>query len=81
MARPGEAFLAFGGRPAGADPRRTLDLSPSRDLGEAAANLFAMLRALDRRSVRTIAVAPIPRGGLGDAIRDRLRRAAAPRPR
>ena len=79
--RPGEAFLAFGRRPAGVDPRRTLDLSPSRDLAEAAANLFAMLRALDRRSVRTIAVAPIPRGGLGDAIRDRLRRAAAPRPR
>jgi L-threonylcarbamoyladenylate synthase len=80
-ARPvaGEAYLGFG-LPAGlAPPRRCLDLSPRRDLAEAAANLFAMLRALDRPGVQRIAVAPIPRRGLGLAINDRLERAAAPR--
>ena len=56
-----------------------LDLSPRRDLAEAAANLFAMLRALDRSGAASIAVAPIPRRGLGLAINDRLERAAAPR--
>ena len=55
-----------------------LNLSPSGDLGEAAANLFAMLRALDSES-DAIAVMPIPPGGLGEAINDRLARAAAPR--
>jgi len=74
-ARPGEALLGFGPAPA-AD----LNLSPAADLTEAAANLFAMLRALDARGVDSIAVMPIPDHGLGRAINDRLRRAAAPRP-
>jgi len=74
-----EAALDFGGalRASGAGAR--LDLSPSSDLAEAAANLFAYLRALDRTGLRVIAVAPIPTTGLGAAINDRLRRAAAPR--
>jgi L-threonylcarbamoyladenylate synthase len=75
---PDEAFLAFGGIPAGIDAK-ALDLSPRRDLVEAAANLFAMLRSLDRPDITAIAVAPIPRRGLGLAINDRLERAAAPR--
>ena len=58
---------------------RTLNLSPSGDLAEAAANLFAMLRALDADGAKAIAVMPIPAWGLGEAINDRLRRAAAPR--
>jgi len=77
-ARPGEALLAFGPEaPAGfAD---VLFLSRSGDLGEAAANLFAMLRRLDRPEFTEIAVMAIPEFGLGRAINDRLRRAAAPR--
>jgi L-threonylcarbamoyladenylate synthase len=77
-ARPGEALLAFGPEP----PRgfaAMLNLSESRDLAEAAANLFAMLRRLDRPEFVGIAVMPIPDSGLGRAINDRLRRAAAPR--
>jgi L-threonylcarbamoyladenylate synthase len=74
-ARTGEAYLGFGRASTGA----TLNLSPRADLGEAAANLFAMLRALDRPEFTAIAVAPIPRHGLGRAINDRLKRAAAPR--
>jgi L-threonylcarbamoyladenylate synthase len=57
-----------------------LNLSGSGDLVEAAANLFAHLRALDAAGVESIAVAPIPTHALGDAINDRLRRAAAERP-
>jgi L-threonylcarbamoyladenylate synthase len=57
----------------------TLTLSPSGDLVEAAANLFHILRAADGRGAK-IAFAPIPETGLGRAINDRLRRAAAPRP-
>ena len=72
----GEALLAFG--PTSLQARRTLNLSPGGDLGEAAANLFAMLRTLDAES-DAIAVMPIPSGGLGEAINDRLARAAAPR--
>lgn len=73
---PDEGLLAFGnGVPAGA--KLTSNLSPSGDLREAAANLFAMLRALDRPDVVRIAVMPIPQAGLGLAINDRLRRAAA----
>ena len=72
-AREGEALLGFGGTEGAAS-----DLSPVGDLAEAAANLFAMLRALDGQA-ETIAVAPIPERGLGVAINDRLRRAAAPR--
>lgn len=71
----GEAFLGFGPG-AAAD----LNLSPSGDLREAAANLFAMLHELDATGAEAIAVAPIPESGLGRAINDRLRRAAAPRP-
>jgi L-threonylcarbamoyladenylate synthase len=71
---PGEAFLGFGA----ASGRATLNLSPSGDLREAARNLFAMLHRLDETADR-IAVAPIPESGLGEAINDRLRRAAAPR--
>lgn len=72
-ARPGEALLAFGpDAPADA----ALNLSPSGDLEEAAANLFAMLHALDRPPTTAIAVMPIPETGLGRAINDRLRRAA-----
>ena len=56
-----------------------LDLSPRGDLVEAAANLFSMLRALDAAGAKKIAVAPIPEADLGEAINDRLRRAAAPR--
>ncbi|MBF0373225.1 MAG: translation factor Sua5, partial [Alphaproteobacteria bacterium] len=74
--RPGEALLGFGATTPDAD----LNLSPSGDPTEAAANLFAMLRALDRPGFSGLAVAPIPERGLGVAINDRLRRAAAPRP-
>ncbi len=55
----------------------TCNLSPTGDLAEAAANLFTLLRALDRPGIARIAVAPIPQTGLGLAINDRLRRAAA----
>jgi L-threonylcarbamoyladenylate synthase len=56
-----------------------LNLSVRGDLLEAAANLFACLRALDAVGTATIAVMPVPREGLGEAINDRLARAAAPR--
>lgn len=71
--RPGEAYLAFGPPPPG---DRVWSLSAGRDLAEAAANLFACLRAADRSAPSAIAVAPIPHEGLGEAINDRLRRAA-----
>ncbi len=84
---PGEAVLDFGGHFAAAErgsgqveaPR--LDLSPRADFPEAAANLFGHLRRLDDAlgGAGTIAVAPIPREGLGEAINDRLARAAAQR--
>lgn len=74
-ARPGEAFLAFGPNAANSDGPM-INLSPSGDLIEAAANLFAALRALDASGAATIAVMPIPERGLGEAINDRLRRAA-----
>ena len=92
-ANPGEAVLDFGGRllrggptgdevrPAGQGSTRYLDLSREGDLAEAAANLFGFLRRLDAAlgGEGTIAVAPLPRQGLGEAIHDRLSRAAAPR--
>jgi len=78
-AAPGEAALDFGGALAASAASARLDLSPAGDLDEAAANLFAHLRALDATGAPTIAVAPIPNRGLGAAINDRLRRAAAPR--
>lgn len=68
---PGEAWLAFG--PGGTGP---WNLSPTGDLAEAAANLFAYLRGADRMAPTGIAVAPIPHEGLGEAINDRLKRAA-----
>jgi L-threonylcarbamoyladenylate synthase len=79
--RTGEAALLFGGvRPAGLqDAAAMLDLSPAGDLAEAAAHLFGYLRRLDATSATTIAVCPIPNEGLGEAINDRLRRAAAAR--
>lgn len=78
--REGEALLAFGTPlPAKAQTvPATLNLSERGDLVEAAANLFSCLRALDAKA-SAIAVMPIPRQGLGEAINDRLRRAAAPR--
>lgn len=78
----GEGLLAFG-------PRRVkgyekaaavLNLSPSGDIKEAAARLFDCLGRLDRADISRIAVEPVPRDGLGEAINDRLARAAAPRP-
>ena len=71
----GEAFLAFGP----VDAPCTANLSRTGDLTEAAANLFALLRQLDAEGHKRIAVAPIPMDGLGEAINDRLNRAAAPR--
>ena len=62
-----------------AAPDAALNLSLSGDLVEAAANLFSHLRALDAKGAKVIAVMPIPREGLGEAINDRLERAAAPR--
>ena len=69
----GEARLGFGAMDA------PLNLSPRGDVVEAAANLFAMLHTLDAEGAATIAVAPIPMRGLGEAINDRLKRAAAPK--
>lgn len=77
--KDGEALLAFGPTaPATKGP--AINLSPSGDLIEAAAKLFAALRTLDATGARSIAVMPIPMTGLGEAINDRLARAAAPRP-
>ena len=76
--RPGEALLAFGANlPTTEGP--LINLSVRGDIVEAAANLFAALRALDATGAETIAVMPIPTAGLGEAINDRLKRAAAPR--
>lgn len=79
---PHEAVLLFGPVPPAGMTDRTvsLNLSPRGDLTEAAANLYAYLRRLDTNAIDAIAVAPIPAHGLGAAINDRLRRAAAPRP-
>ncbi|MBS0276795.1 MAG: threonylcarbamoyl-AMP synthase [Proteobacteria bacterium] len=76
--KPGEVLLAFGPQvPDGA--AMTLNLSATGDVKEAAANLFAMLRELDAGGAQAIAAMPVPERGLGEAINDRLRRAAAPR--
>jgi L-threonylcarbamoyladenylate synthase len=77
----GEALLAFGSIAVpGVDvATAVMNLSAQGDLTEAAANLFGYLRALDTRSARTIAVMPVPHHGLGEAINDRLRRAAVGR--
>jgi len=81
---PGEALLAFGQAigPAIAGAEKAaavMNLSAQGDLNEAAANLFGYLRALDAHAARAIAVMPIPNHGLGEAINDRLRRAAVGR--
>ncbi len=78
--RPGEALITFAAnRPSGADlAAATINLSESGNLSEAAARLFAALRELDGKA-GVIAVVPIPETGLGEAINDRLHRAAAPR--
>lgn len=73
VAGPGEIMLGFG------NVDCTLNLSPSGDLLEAAAQLFGHLHRLDAMKAKQIAVSPIPDHGLGRAINDRLRRAAAPR--
>lgn len=76
--RPDEALLAFGADvPSSSQP--ICNLSARGDLREAAANLFAMLRRLDESGATTIAVMRVPDHGLGEAINDRLGRAAAPR--
>jgi L-threonylcarbamoyladenylate synthase len=75
-AREDEALLAFGPAPTAGV---TLNLSPCGDLIEAAANLFSHLRALDASGARGIAVMKVPHEGLGEAINDRLMRAAAPK--
>lgn len=77
----GEALINFGGQPV-ADADKAVarfDLSAGGNLREAAANLFSTLRAADRSGAFSIAVAPVPMTGLGEAINDRLMRAAAPR--
>ena len=73
----GETLLAFG--PNAPSSSQTCNLSLKGDLVEAAANLFSHLRALDASGARAIAVMPIPNEGLGEAINDRLARAAAPK--
>jgi L-threonylcarbamoyladenylate synthase len=78
---PGEALLAFGlGAISGIDAASTvMNLSERGDLAEAAANLFGYLRTLDTKGAHTIAVMPVPHDGRGEAINDRLRRAAVGR--
>jgi L-threonylcarbamoyladenylate synthase len=73
--RQGEAYLGFGPLHA----RGPWTLSASGDLVEAAANLFRLLHEIDATGISGIAVAPVPHHGLGEAINDRLQRAAAPR--
>ncbi len=76
----GEALLAFGPRMIpGSERASVMNLSEAGDLVEAAANLFGYLRELDARGSRTIAVMAVPNEGLGEAINDRLQRAAVPR--
>ncbi|EGP08526.1 YrdC/Sua5 family protein [Bradyrhizobiaceae bacterium SG-6C] len=76
----GEALLAFGPQHLpGSEHATVMNLSEAGDLVEAAANLFGYLRDLDAKSPRAIAVMPIPHEGLGEAINDRLQRAAIPR--
>ncbi len=75
---PGEAWLGFGPDPPEAEKAAArASLSAAGDPKEAARNLYACLRDLDARASR-IAVASVPAGGAGEAVRDRLRRAAAP---
>jgi L-threonylcarbamoyladenylate synthase len=75
----GEALLAFGPDSVPGAAAAVMNLSARGDLQEAAANLFSYLRALDAKAARAIAVMPVPQHGLGEAINDRLRRAAVGR--
>jgi L-threonylcarbamoyladenylate synthase len=79
--RPGEAIIRFGGAALEGEEnaRMVMDLSRSGDLREAAANLFDLLKKADAAGASGIAVAPVPGVGIGEAINDRLRRAAAPK--
>ncbi|KQS77356.1 translation factor Sua5 [Rhizobium sp. Leaf384] len=79
--RPGEALIRFGGTALPGEDKAAivLDLSPSGNLREAAARLFSYMKQADATGARTIAFSPMPTEGLGEAIRDRLERAAAPR--
>ncbi len=79
--RPGEVLIRFGGTPlpGEADAALVLNLSPDGDLAEAAANLFGYMKQADATGAAAIAFSPIPSTGLGEAINDRLQRAAAPR--
>ncbi len=81
--RPGEVLVNFANaRIAGADQALAVfDLSPDGDLRQAAANLFSTMKAADLTGATSIAFAPVPHDNLGEAINDRLRRAAAPRDR
>ena len=80
-AAAGDAVITFAGKaiPGDGNASVILDLSPSGDLREAAANLFDFMKRADAMAKGAIVVAPIPKGGLGEAINDRLERAAAPR--
>jgi L-threonylcarbamoyladenylate synthase len=79
--KPGEVLIRFGGiaMPGEANAALVLDLSPSANLREAAANLFAYMKRADASGATIIAFGPIPSEGLGEAIIDRIERAAAPR--
>jgi L-threonylcarbamoyladenylate synthase len=78
---PGEALIRFGGARINGEESAAivLDLSPSGNLAEAAANLFDYLKTADASGAVSIAISPVPSEGLGEAINDRLMRAAAPR--
>ena len=79
--KTGEALIRFGGEPLPGEENaiEILDLSPSANLREAAANLFAYMKQADASGAKTIAFGTIPNEGLGEAIIDRIERAAAPR--
>jgi L-threonylcarbamoyladenylate synthase len=77
---PGEAYLGFGPNAPQTSLMPSANLSPDGNLVEAAATLYRLLRQLDAAGPDVISVAPIPNIGLGEAINDRLARAAAPRP-
>ncbi|MCV9963072.1 L-threonylcarbamoyladenylate synthase [Pararhizobium sp. BT-229] len=79
--KPGEALIRFGGAALAGEEKAALvlDLSLSASLREAAANLFAYMKKADASGASTIAFGPIPNEGLGEAIIDRIERAAAPR--
>jgi L-threonylcarbamoyladenylate synthase len=78
---PGEALLAFGpvAVPGVDAATAVMNLSARGDLNEAAVHLFGYLRSLDTKGAHTIAVMPVPGHELGEAINDRLRRAAMAR--